>query len=166
MAAPTIPPPDGAEFSIGALATRTGTTAETIRYYERIGLLPAPARAGSGRYRRYDATDVDRLAFIRRARELGFSIEEVGELLGLAGDPHRPCADVDRLARAHLATVDEKLRQLSTLRDELQRVIGQCAGATQMVDCRILGALRAQGDRYRGTLTAQTEARADAERDR
>jgi len=144
MASAPFPPSDEPGLTIGALAVRTGTTAETIRYYERIGLLPAPQRAGSGRYRMYRTSDVDRLAFVRRARELGFSIEEVRELLGLADDPQRPCAEVDQLARAHLHAVEEKITQLIALRSELQRVIGACAGKYHMAECRILGALSGQ----------------------
>lgn len=130
-----------APLVIGELAARTGTTAETIRYYERVGVLPVPARAGGGRYRRYGSADVERLGFVRRARELGFSLEEVRDLLGLADQPDRPCAEVDQLARAHLAQVTEKLARLTALRDELERVIGACRGGLAVADCRILGAL-------------------------
>jgi DNA-binding transcriptional MerR regulator len=126
---------------IGELAARSGTTPEAIRYYERVGVLPAPRRAGGGRYRRYGAADVERLGFVRRARELGFSLDEVRDLLGLADQPDRPCAEVDRLARAHLAAVNAKLAQLAALRDELERVIGACEGGRAVAECRILGAL-------------------------
>jgi len=128
---------------IGELAERTGTTPEAIRYYERVGVLPTPARAGGGRYRRYGPADVERLGFVRRARELGFSLEEVRDLLGLADQPGRPCAEVDHLARAHLARVNEKLARLEALRDELERAIGACRGGRAVADCRILGALAA-----------------------
>lgn len=130
-----------APLVIGELAARTGTTAETIRYYERVGVLPAPARVGGGRYRHYGPADVERLGFVRRARELGFSLEEVRELLGLADQPDRPCAEVDQLARTHLARVTDKLTRLTALRDELERVIGACRGGLAVADCRILGAL-------------------------
>lgn len=126
---------------IGELAERTGTSPETIRYYERVGVLPVPARAGGGRYRRYGTGDVERLLFVRRARDLGFSLDEVRELLGLADQPDRSCAEVDQLARAHLASVNEKLAQLAALRDELERVIGACRGGLPIAECRILGAL-------------------------
>ena len=134
-------PPPAPGLVIGELAARTGTTPEAIRYYERVGVLPPPARAGGGRYRRYGETDVQRLGFVRRARELGFSLEEVRELLDLADQPERPCAEVDRLARAHLAAVDEKLQRLAVLRQELERVIGACQGGMAVAECRILGAL-------------------------
>ena len=131
-----------ATLSIGELATRSGVSAEAIRYYEREQVVPAAARGGPGRYRRYDESDVERLQFIRRARELGFSLDEVRELLALNdGSPSRPCTDVNRIARAHLAQVDEKLAQLGALRAELDRVIGECAGIVPVADCRILGAL-------------------------
>ena len=136
------PADDGpAHLVIGELAARTGTSPETIRYYERVGVLPPPMRAGGGRYRRYGASDVERLLFVRRARELGFSLDEVRELLGLADQPDRSCAEVDQLARAHLASVNDKLAQLAALRDELERVIGACEGGLQIAECRILGAL-------------------------
>ncbi|WP_411280454.1 MerR family transcriptional regulator [Gemmatimonas sp.] len=129
-------------MSIGELAARTGCTAEAIRYYEREGVVPRPARSGAGRYRRYDEADVERLAFLRRARDLGFSLAEVRELLAFNdGDPGRSCRDVDALARAHLAQVDAKITQLTALRSALAVVIDQCAGGRAVADCRILGAL-------------------------
>jgi Cu(I)-responsive transcriptional regulator len=137
-------------MNIGELSRRTGVTAETIRYYERVGVLPRPARGGGG-YRRYGAADEERLAFVRRARDLGFSLGEVRELLSLADDPARPCADVDQLARVHLAQVEAKLAQLAGLRSELVRVIGQCRGGLAVADCRILRTL-ASG---RGTTVAE-----------
>jgi DNA-binding transcriptional MerR regulator len=126
---------------IGDLAARTGTSPETIRYYERVRVLPPPVRRGGGRYRRYGASDVERLLFVRRARELGFSLDEVRELLGLADQRNRSCAEVDQLARAHLAAVNEKLARLAALRDELERAIGACRGGLPIAECRILGAL-------------------------
>ena len=136
-----------AGLTIGALAARTGVTAETIRYYERVGVLPRPARGGSALrhagYRRYGAADVERLAFVRRARDLGFSLDEVRDLLSLADDPARPCAEVDALARTHLAQVEAKLAHLAALRTELRRVTGACRGGVAVADCRILRALSA-----------------------
>jgi DNA-binding transcriptional MerR regulator len=138
---------DGAVgLTIGQLAERTGCTAEAIRYYEREGVVPRPARAGSGRYRRYGAADVERIAFLRRARDLGFSLAEVRELLAFNdGDPAHSCHDVDQMARAHLAQVDAKIAQLTALRDALAGVIDQCRGGLAVADCRILGALGGQG---------------------
>ena len=129
-------------LTIGELAARAGVTPEAIRYYEREGVVPPAARHGAGRYRRYGAADAERLAFIRRARDLGFSLDEVRELLALAaGDPRRPCAEVNRIAQAHLVQVDAKLAQLAALRAELDQVIGACNGVVPVADCRILGAL-------------------------
>ncbi|MBX6368589.1 MAG: helix-turn-helix domain-containing protein [Rhodospirillales bacterium] len=130
-------------LNIGELGRRTGTNVETIRYYERIGLLEPPARTAAG-YRSYRADDVQRLSFVRRARALGFSLDEIRELLGLADDKSHACEDVDRIARRHLADVEAKIAQLQALRRELQRIIGQCRGGT-IADCRILGALSARG---------------------
>ncbi len=139
---PTVPPPPAAAtLVIGELAACTGTTPETIRYYERVGVLPAPARTGAGRCRRYGAVDVERLGFVRRARDLGFSLDEVRDLMSLSDDPGRPCADVDQLARAHLAQVEAKLAQLAALRTELIRVIGECRGGRAVADCQILRTL-------------------------
>ena len=144
--APTLGPPPTSrgvsELSIGELASHTGVTAETIRYYEREGVIPRAARSGPGRYRRYTGADVERLRFIRRARDLGFSLDEVRELLALAdGTPDRPCTDVDRIARAHLAQVDAKLAQLSALRIELDRMVGACQSTVPIAECRILATL-------------------------
>jgi DNA-binding transcriptional MerR regulator len=131
-----------AALTIGELATQAGVSAEAIRYYEREGVVPAAARGGTGRYRQYGAADVERLRFIRRARDLGFSLHEVRELLALAdGSPSHPCTDVNRIARTHLAQVDAKLAQLAALRMELDRLIGECDGVVPVADCRILGAL-------------------------
>lgn len=137
-----VPVPATNRLTIGELADRTGCTAEAIRFYEREGVLPRAARAGAGRYRRYRAADVERVAFLRRARELGFSLAEVRELLAFSdGNPARSCAQVDALARVHLAQVDAKLAQLRALRDALAGVIDQCHGGLAVADCRILGAL-------------------------
>lgn len=137
---PTLP--STGALTIGQLAERAGVTPETIRYYEREGVLPAPARSGAGSYRRYHAADAERLRFIRRARDLGFSLDEVRELLSLAGaDPAQPCTDVNRIARAHLTQVDAKLAQLSALRSELAAVIHECGGVVPLSERRILEAL-------------------------
>jgi Cu(I)-responsive transcriptional regulator len=129
-------------LNIGELGRRTGTNVETIRYYERIGILEPPARTAAG-YRSYRADDVQRLSFVRRARALGFSLDEIRELLDLAGDKTHACEDVDRIARRHLDDVEAKIAQLQALRRELRRIIGQCRGGT-IADCRILGALSAR----------------------
>ena len=129
----------GEELSIGHLAKATDTKVETIRYYERVGLLPAPGRT-AGNYRVYSDTHFHRLSFIRRARHLGFSIEQVRALLGLSDQRDRPCEAVDAIAREHLAEVDRKIADLQALRRELDSIISQC-GCGTIDDCRIIEAL-------------------------
>jgi len=126
-------------LTIGALAKKTDTKIETIRYYERIDLLSAPRRT-SGNYRIYDAEHLGRLSFIRRARDLGFSIAQVRELLSLADQQSRSCARVDAIARQHLAEVERKIADLNAMRRELSTVIDQC-GRNVIADCRIIEAL-------------------------
>jgi len=129
-----------ATFTIGQLAARTGTKAETIRYYERIGLLTVPLRS-EGNYRHYADADVQRLGFVRRARELGFSIEQVRELLGLAAHGEDACATVDEVVRQHLDEIGGKVRDLQALQAQLERMIGACPGG-RIADCRVLDALQ------------------------
>lgn len=126
-------------YSIGELASATDTKVETIRYYERVGLLPKPKRT-AGNYRSYEADHLGRLSFIRRARDLGFSIDQVRNLLGLADQKERSCETVDAIARQHLVEVDRKIADLKGLRRELDAVIRQCHHGT-IADCRILDAL-------------------------
>jgi Cu(I)-responsive transcriptional regulator len=126
-------------MKIGELAKATGTGVETVRYYEKIGLLPKVART-DGNYRSYGSEEVSRLSFIRRARDLGFSLEQVRTLLSLADDRQRPCGEVDAIARQHLDTVDSKLADLTALRGELSDLIAQC-GRGSIAECRILDAL-------------------------
>jgi DNA-binding transcriptional MerR regulator len=141
-------------LSIGELAARAGVTAEAVRYYEREGVVPPAARGGPGRYRKYGEADVERLRFVRRARDLGFSLDEVRGLLALAdGSPSHPCTEVNTMARAHLAQVDAKLAQLAALRTELDRVIGECKGVVPVADCRILAALSGEGIVYGNVAT-------------
>lgn len=126
-------------MKIGELARATGTNAETIRYYEKIDLLPKPVRTG-GNYRDYAPEHVDRLNFIRHARGLGFEIADIRSLLDLADQPDRDCGEADRLASGHMEAVNRKIIQLQQLRDELGRMISQCRGG-QVADCRILQSL-------------------------
>lgn len=132
---------DDEQMTIGALGQATGVGAETIRYYERIELLPQPART-SGGYRVYRPEHVRRLNFIRRSRELGLSIEAVRELLSLASDRLRPCARVDRLVRDHIHDLDHKIESLQKLRGALQRLADSCRGGGRVSECRILEALQ------------------------
>ncbi len=126
-------------MKIGELGRATGTSSETIRYYERIGLLRRPERTDSN-YRDYSEADVGRLAFIRHARSLGFEIADVRSLLSLSDQPHRDCSEADHLASAHLNSVEQKIKQLGRLRRELSEMINQCRGG-QVATCRIIEAL-------------------------
>ena len=125
-------------MSIGWLGEQAGVNIETIRYYEKIGLLPEPGRTAAG-YRQYDGGHLDRLRFIRRGRDLGFSIEAIRALLRLAEHPEQPCADADLLAGAHLAEVERKIAELGRLRDELRKM-ADCHGGS-VAECRIIDAL-------------------------
>lgn len=125
---------------ISEAADASGCHLETIRYYERIGLLPHPGRTGNG-YRVYGASDIERLRFIARGRDLGFSLEEIRSLLQLAGDDSLSCADVDRLARSHLTDIHARIADLERMANELERVIASCHGG-QRAECTILSTLR------------------------
>ncbi|EGO94822.1 MULTISPECIES: helix-turn-helix domain-containing protein [Acidiphilium] len=126
-------------LGIGELSRKTGVRIETIRYYERIGLLAPPART-AGNYRRYRETDAGRLRFIRRARALGFPIDRIGTLLALADQRDRSCEDVDAIARDHLDEIDRKIADLTALRRELASMVDACSSRS-IARCRILGAL-------------------------
>ena len=126
-------------MKIGELAERAGSRPETIRYYERIGMLPKPARTG-GNYRDYGAEHVARLSFIRQARALGFELSDVRTLIDLADQPDQDCAAADRIALGHLKVVEAKIAQLGALRGELMRMIDQCRGG-QVASCRIIESL-------------------------
>lgn len=127
-------------LSIGTLAKRTGTKVQTIRYYEQIGLLPEPGRTEGGQ-RRYGEGDLDRLSFIRHARQLGFTLEAIRDLLDLSDNPGRSCADVDRIAHRQLREVEVRIARLEALRTELTRMFDECSRDT-VVDCRVLEVLR------------------------
>lgn len=113
-----------AAIAIGALSRRTGCNIETIRYYERIGVLPVALRRG--RYRSYDAADVRRLAFVRRARELGFSIEAVRTLLALSDGGAASCGQARDLAAAHLGEVRAKIADLARMEHVLSAAVQSC----------------------------------------
>lgn len=127
-------------LSIGELGRRTETKVETIRYYERIGLLAAPART-QGNYRAYGEPELNRLSFIRRARDLGFPIERVRDLLALSDRRDQSCATVDELTRDHLAEVERKIADLEALRRELSALLSQCRKG-RVSECLIIEALR------------------------
>lgn len=132
-------------LTIGALARETGTNVQTIRYYEQIGLMPEPRRTEGGQ-RRYASGELDRLAFIRHSRQLGFGLEAIRELLDLADQPDRPCEEADAIARRHLRQVEQRIVRLQALKIELQRMVRECDGR-RTVSCRVLEVLRDHSER-------------------
>jgi Cu(I)-responsive transcriptional regulator len=127
-------------LSIGELAKETGVKVVTIRYYEQIGVLPAPVRT-TGNYRAYNKGHAQRLRFIRRCRDLGFSLDQVRELFRLSTENTPSCADVCRIAERHLRAIEAKLADLNRLASELRRISASCSGSRPMAECRILEAL-------------------------
>lgn len=127
-------------YTVGQMSKAAQTKTVTIRYYEQQGLLREPPRTPGG-YRIYDETDLDRLLFIRRSRHLGFSIESVRELLELADQTDSSCADVNAKVAQHLADVRERLEQLHSLEEELQRLSLSCQEEGSIKDCQIVEAL-------------------------
>jgi Cu(I)-responsive transcriptional regulator len=125
-------------LTIGKLAKAADTKVETVRWYEKVGLIDAPERTG-GNYRSYTTRDLSQLTFIRRARDLGFSLDQVRALLDLASDPGRDCGSVDELTSGHLAEIDRKIADLAALRRELAMLLTSCRGGT-VSECRILEA--------------------------
>jgi len=126
-------------MNIGEASARSGVSAKMIRYYEETGLLPKPERRQSG-YRLYDESDVHRLRFVRRARDFGFSMERIRELLRLWHDRKRPSAEVKRIAEAHVADLDKKISEMSALRDSMKD-LARCCHGDQRPDCPILADL-------------------------
>jgi DNA-binding transcriptional MerR regulator len=127
------------DMSIGGLARQTGVKVPTIRYYESIGLLPSPSRTESNR-RLYNARAVARLKFIRHARELGFEVDAIRELLDLAEQPQRSCAKVDALARAHLQGIVSRIERLTALKAEVESMIKACEKG-KIAKCRVIDVL-------------------------
>jgi len=127
-------------MSIGAIATATGIKIVTIRYYEQIGLVPAPSRTECN-YRAYSQEHLRRLRFIRRCRDLGFRVIQVRELLRLSSRKNQECSEVDRVTARHLADVEEKISDLKRQSKELRRLSDWCRGDGLVADCRIIEAL-------------------------
>lgn len=127
-------------LTIGRLSRETGTKVQTIRYYEQIGLMRAAERSTGGQ-RRYTTGDLARLAFVRHARELGFPLDAIRELLDLSDNPNRPCEEADAIARRQLDRVERRIRRLEALRSELARMIEECSGG-RVSDCRVIEVLR------------------------
>ena len=124
---------------IGILARETGTSVQTVRYYESRGLIPSPPRTEGGQ-RRYGRLHRDRLAFIRHAREMGFSLDAIAELLRLSSEAGASCGPVDRIAREQLELIDRRIAQLCSLRKTLSRMVEHCDGES-VTSCRILETL-------------------------
>ena len=129
----------GQKIGIGDVARATRCKVQTNRHYEQIGLMPEPERT-RGNQRRYGRAHMERLAFIRHGRELGFSLEAIRELLSLSDRPEQPCDAIEQLVRRQLEQVEQRLARLSVLRAELERMLEQCAGG-RVRDCRIIEVL-------------------------
>lgn len=126
-------------LTIGKLGEAVGVKVPTIRYYEQIGILPEPERS-AGNQRLYGPPALDRLAFIRHARELGFPLEAIRDLLSLSDKPDQSCAAADIIATKQLAAVKARIARLTALKAELERMITQCAQGT-VADCRVIESL-------------------------
>lgn len=126
-------------LNIGKLSDAAGVKVPTIRYYEQIGLLPAAERS-TGNQRLYSPAAKDRLAFIRHARDLGFSLDAIRDLLCMSDRPDQPCAAVDSIAKAQLLAVEGRIARLLALKSELERMVAQCAGG-KIADCRVIESL-------------------------
>jgi MerR family transcriptional regulator, copper efflux regulator len=134
-----------ATMTIGRLAKHVGVNIDTIRYYERNGLLPAPTRRASG-YREYAAGDIERLRFIRRAKQLGFTLSEVAELLSLTANRQDDMRGVKRKAEERLEQVESKIAELQRVRRGLKKLIAACPGRGELARCPIVTALSGSGD--------------------
>ena len=127
------------QLTIGQLSRETGCKVPTVRYYEAEGLI-APLGRTAGNQRRYGRAQVERLRFIRHARDLGFPLEAVRELLSFQDQPEQDCAEADRLARQHLRDVESRLERLCALKEELERIVSACEGGA-IGDCRVMACL-------------------------
>lgn len=131
-------------LTAGKVARLAKVNFETLRYYERRGLLPAPQRAGSN-YRLYTEESVLRLRFIKQAQELGFSLREINDLLSLRARPGTRCADILRRSKAKVREIDEKVRRLKSMRKALSKLISACSGKGPITACPILESMDAKG---------------------
>jgi MerR family transcriptional regulator, mercuric resistance operon regulatory protein len=136
---PAITVPRGPALTIGALSARTGVNIETIRFYERVGILPKPPRSAGG-HRIYAPNQLMRLHFVRRSRELGFSLDEIRGLLRLVDGGHYTCAEVKSITLDHLGDIRRKIADLQCLERTLANVAGKCRGG-KVPDCPVIEAL-------------------------
>ena len=133
------------QYTIGEAAQAAGVNIETLRYYERRGLVPDPPRRASG-YRQYPAETVDRVRFIKRAQELGFSLKEIKELLSIRIDPESDCSGIQKLAKAKLADIEQKIRTLQGMKNVLGKLATACPGSGPLSECPILESFEPEGD--------------------
>jgi MerR family mercuric resistance operon transcriptional regulator len=147
----------GKPLTRGALAARTGCNIETIRYYERVGLLPPPPRSAGG-HRLYGEGLVRRLNFVRRSRDLGFTIVEIGELLRLVDGGTYSCGEVEQLARDHIGEIRRKIADLRRLERVFETMAAQCSGDA-VPDCPIIDALFDPGGLPRPATTRTATSR-------
>ena len=131
-------------MTIGTLARRANVGVETVRFYERRGLIARPPRPAAGGFRHYPEETVGRIRFVRQAQELGFTLSEIGELLALRADPEGDCADVRESAIAKLQDVESKIARLQRIGAALTAVIAACPGRGALTSCSILEALKAE----------------------
>ena len=127
-------------MTVGALARRAGVKIDTIRYYERRGLLPKPARSDSG-YRTFTSVSVERVRFIRQAQALGFTLMEINQLLALRLSPGKTCTDVRKQSEAKIADIERKIQSLSKMKEALQRLVSSCAADGPASECSFLANL-------------------------
>lgn len=144
-------------IAIGKVSEATGVKVPTIRYYEQIGLLPAPPRT-EGNRRTYDHKDAERLTFIRHSRELGFDIDEIRTLLSLQDVPDQSCHQADSIAKARLTEVDRKIASLTALKAELERMVEGCSHG-RVENCQVIEIL---ADHGKCEFHASTAIAADA----
>ena len=131
------------------LAERSGVNLQTIRYYEREGLVPIPPRLKSG-YRMFPETTVQRIRFIKRAQQLGFSLNEIRDLLSIQIDPTKDCSDVQRLAKAKLADIEERIETLQSMKRVLSGLAEACPGCGPSSECPILESIEGTVNRHVG----------------
>ena len=131
---------DSEALTIGKIARQAGIGIETIRFYERQGLIPSPPRSAAG-YRLYPQNAVQKLRFIRRAKELGFSLKEIRELLALQEDPDATCGDIMERAKQKLTDIEGRIDDLQRIRDTLKTLTDACSSDTGFSECPIMQAI-------------------------
>ncbi len=132
-------------LNIGQIAKQTGVTVETIRFYEKQGLIAAPQRSEAG-YRQYPSETVKRVRFIQHAKEVGFTLKDIGELLALRREPGSSCTDIKLCATQKIEDVDKKIQELKRIREALARMVMKCSGRGPLSTCAILEELEFDED--------------------